>query len=138
MFGRPPKPAALPPKAALAAKPVPAVRATLAPKPDGGGTLTVPLRRELLGFWGRLFGVPEGATKTFELDAVGRFVWEQIDGRTSVRELARRLGERFHLDARVAEVSTAQFLHTLTRRGLIGVPVSPDATRRRRSGKVRK
>ena len=108
---------------ALDARPVRAVEATLAPRDGGGGTLTVPLRRELLGFWGRMFGVPEGATKTFELDAVGRFVWERIDGRTSVRKLAAMLAAEYRLDARVAEVSTARFLQTLTRRGLIGVPV---------------
>jgi hypothetical protein len=117
------KPAKLSPREALDAKPVKATGATLEPDGQGGGKLTIPLRAELLGFWGRMFGVPEGATKTYELDPVGRFVWEHVDGRTSVRQLARKLAKAYHLDERVAEVSTARFLHTLTRRGLIGVPI---------------
>ncbi len=124
MFGRRKKLTNLvPPVEAMKAKPVRAVEATVERDSDRGGKVTVPLRPDAFGFVGRLLRLPPGASKTFELDAVGLFVWDRVDGQTSVREIARKLAAEYQLDVRVAEVSTAQFLKTLLRRGLIGMPM---------------
>ena len=105
---------------ALAAKPVRLVNATVAPKPNGGGTLTVPLAPPKRMKW--LFRLPAGSTKDFELDAVGVFVWHALDGKTSVEQLIKKLAERYKLNLREAQVPTLQFLQTLIKKGLVGVP----------------
>ena len=105
---------------ALAARPVRLVDATVTAKPDGGGTLTVPLAPPRRMKW--LFKLPAGATKAFELDAVGVFVWQTLDGKTSVEQVIKKLAERYKLNLREAQVPTLQFLQTLIKKGLVGVP----------------
>ena len=66
--------------------------------------------------------MPAGATKTFELDPLGLFVWQACDGKTPVRQVIKRLARHYNLNEREAEVSTLAFLRTLMRKGLIGIP----------------
>jgi hypothetical protein len=70
-----------------------------------------------------VFRVPPGATKTFELDAIGVFVWRHCDGRHTVQQIIRKLATEYRLNLREAEVPTIKFLHTLARKGLIGFSV---------------
>ena len=105
------------PQQALGAKPLKLVDETLTRNDDGSAKVTVPLRP---GAFGRLFRLPAGSTKTFELDALGLFVWDRIDGRTSVKRIVRELAKEWKLDPRAAEVSTLTFLRTLIKRGLVG------------------
>ena len=102
----------------LSAKPLRLVDGVMADAADGGGRLTVPLRQRRWAGW--LLRVPPGATKTFELDALGRMVWDACDGRTTVQQIGRRLAKRYRLSDREAQVSTEAFLATLARRGLVG------------------
>jgi hypothetical protein len=87
------------------------------PTSDGGGRLKVPLAPPRWGWW--VFRVPPGATKTFELDAIGVFVWRHCDGRHTVQQIIRKLATEYRLNLREAEVPTIKFLHTLARKGLI-------------------
>ncbi len=88
---------------------------------NAGGLLTVKLRQPK---WGRrLFRLPEHATKTFEFDSIGTFVWENIDGKTSVEQIIKRLSKRYDLNLREAQVPTLSFLQTLIKKGLVGVPL---------------
>lgn len=109
---------ALSPADAMAARPVRAAEAELVRTVEGG-KVTVPLRPPARWQW--LYRLPAGATKTFELDAVGLFVWETIDGRTTVQQIVERVAERFRLNLRMAQVPTLQFLRTLMSKGLIGM-----------------
>lgn len=111
---------------ALAAKPVPTVSCELIDTPDGGAKLKVKLKQSQ-GFVGRLFRVPEGATKTFELDVLGRFVWIHCDGKTSVQQIIRKLSKDQNLTLREVEVSTIQFLQMLVRKGLVGMSVDKES-----------
>ena len=122
MLGRRKKPQ-LSPDEALAAKPMRLVKEEVEPTPDGG-KLTVALKPGRVGGW--LFKLPEGATKTFEFDPVGLFVWERIDGKTSVKQLIRHLSKKHKLTLREAEVPTLAFLKTLIAKGLVAVPVEKD------------
>ena len=70
-----------------------------------------------------LLRVPGGVKKTFELDELGKFVWDECDGKTAVRQIIRRLAKRYNLNEREAEVATVAFLHTLTRKGLLGMAI---------------
>ena len=117
-FGRQQRPAAPTPREVLRAKPVKLVSATIERRDDGSGRLTVPLKPNAFG---RLFRLPAGATTNYELDALGLFVWDKVDGKTSVRRIAAGLAERWTLDAHAAEVATLTFLRTLSKRGLVGV-----------------
>jgi hypothetical protein len=69
------------------------------------------------------FGGPEVQIqmKKLQLDELGTSVWNMIDGKFSVRQLIERFARTHQLEAREAEVSVAQFLRELGRRGLIGL-----------------
>lgn len=123
MFKRRPKPSKMSREQSLAMKPMQLVEATLALDEAGNGKLAVPVRPTRVARW--LVRDTDGRTKTFELDPVGVFVWKQIDGKTSVEQLIRRIGKQYNLDLRQAEASTTAFLKTLMQKGLIGMPVEP-------------
>ena len=89
---------------------------------EGKWHLKVPIRPTRIAGW--LLRVPSGATKTFELDPLGLFVWEACDGKTAVRQIIRKLAKRYNLNQREAEVTSAQFLYTLAKKGLIGMAVN--------------
>ena len=86
--------------------------------------LTIELKPTRLTRW--LMRVPSGATRTFELDPLGLFVWQTCDGKTPVRQVIKKLAKHYHLNEREAEVSTLAFLHTLARKGLIGMQVAKE------------
>lgn len=106
---------------AMAVKPVKAVDVEMEDLPDGGGKLHVKVRPPRVARW--LIGSTQLRDKTFEFDRFGRFVWDQIDGRTAVSTIIRRLSEQMQLNLRVAETSTVAFLKLLVRRGLVAMPV---------------
>jgi hypothetical protein len=108
---------------ALSAKPKRLVDASPREESNGGATLTIPLPQLRARWASWLLRVPHGATKTFELDAIGLFVWQSCDGQTSVRHIVQNLARRYNLNLREAEVPTVQFLQTLMRKGLVGIDV---------------
>ena len=107
---------------ALRAKPRRLVEVELEPDDVGGGRLKVPLSPPGWGRW--VSRAPAGATKTFELDAIGAFVWRHCDGRYTVQQIIRKLAAEYRLNLREAEVPTVQFLRTLARKGLIGLSLT--------------
>jgi hypothetical protein len=111
----------LTPQQALALKPVRLVQATMTQRPDGGAELKIPLRPIRWARW--FYRLPPGATKTFELDALGLLVWNACDGHTSVQQIIRKLAKRYNLALREAQAPTLGFLQTLIKKGLVGMPV---------------
>lgn len=109
----------------LAMKPLHLVEADLTVDSAGNGKLTVAIRPTRIASW--LIKDVAGRKKTFELDSVGVFVWNEIDGKTSVEQLIRRIAKEYTLDLRQAEASTTAFLKTLMQKGLIGIPIEPKA-----------
>ena len=108
----------------LSAKPVRLSDAEPVEHATGQWRLTVPLKP--VGWAARFLRVPQNVTKTFELDELGKLVWDACDGRTSVRQVIRNLASRYDLNEREAEVATLAFLRTLMRKGLIGIPAPKD------------
>lgn len=104
---------------ALAARPRRLVEQELNLKDDGGAALRVPLQPTRLSRW--FFRVPSGTSKTFEFDSIGVFVWKMCDGKNSVQQIIRKLSREYHLNLRAAEIPTIRFLHTLAKKGLIGM-----------------
>ena len=102
----------------LAAKPVRLVEGELVAV-EGGAKLKVPLKHSRMGRW--LLRLPDNASKTFELDALGLLVRNSCDGKTSVKQIIRTLARQYHLNLREAEIPTLSFLHTLAKKGLIGI-----------------
>lgn len=104
----------------LASRPVRIVEGELVALENGGATLKVKLRQRRIGL---LFRVPDGATKTFEFDPMGKFVWDHCDGKMSVQRIARKFATIFTVSEREAQVSTEQFLMMLAKKRLIGATV---------------
>lgn len=110
---------------ALAARPRRLVEAAMQLREDDrGGALRVPLAPPRWGAW--LFRVPQGATKTYEFDAIGVFVWNLCDGKNTVQHMIRKLAKEYNLNLREAEIATIQFLQMLARKGLIGLKIQDE------------
>jgi hypothetical protein len=106
---------------ALSARPVRLAEAKLETLENGGARLKLPIRQSKWGGW--LFRLPDGAMRTFEFDAIGLFVWECCDGRTTVKQMIHKLSKKHDLNLREAEVSLVAFLQVLLKKGLIGIPM---------------
>lgn len=59
--------------------------------------------------------------KKLELDELGAFCWNLVDGKRSVHDLAQAMAGRYQLPPREAELAVAAFLRELGKRGIIGV-----------------
>src|SRR4051812_9008265 len=95
----------------LAAKPLRAMNASTVPQATGGAQVSLPVQAR------RLFKMPAGTRRSFELDEIGLFVWERCDGRQSIEQILRALASQYNLNLREAEVATFKFLEMLARRG---------------------
>lgn len=91
---------------------------------EGLVTINMEFTRSRMGRWlGILFYIPKKRTRTFELDAIGSFVWERCDGKKNVNKLTTELSKQYNLSKREAEVSLLTYLKTLAERNLIGFVV---------------
>ena len=125
MFSRKPKPPPITREASLAMRPIRMTDVAMDVDDAGNGKLRVPMRpTRIASFLGaKLAPRP----KTFEFDAVGVYLWAQLDGKTSVEQLIRRIGRQYNLELRQAEASTVAFLKTLMQKGLVGMAAEKDA-----------
>ena len=119
MFKRAPKPPAPTREQSLAMRPLRMTDAAMDLDASGNGKLRVPMRPTRLGKF--LAARMPAREKTFEFDAVGVYLWTQLDGKTSVEQLIRRIGKQYKLELRQAEASTVAFLKTLMQKGLVGM-----------------
>jgi hypothetical protein len=108
-------------EAALELRPLRLVDSQMQTDERGAGKLSVQV--ETPRFARMFLGNIKGRDKTFEFDEIGVFVWQQIDGKTSVKQIIRFVAEKYDLNLRAAETSTVAFLSLLMRRRLIGMPV---------------
>ena len=70
----------------------------------------------------RKFGkTQEAPTKKLQLDQMGSFVWQKIDGKRTVREIIRHFAEEYKITPQEAEHAVTTFLKTLGQRGLIAL-----------------
>jgi hypothetical protein len=109
----------------LAARPMRSADASAADAGSGKWNLTVPVQPTRSA--SMLFRLPAGGLKkTFELDELGKFVWDQCDGKTTVRQIIRKLARHYNLNEREAEVATVAFLRTLTQKGLTAMAMKDE------------
>lgn len=94
-------------------------------KDDGTVFLQAPLEgqgRGIAAILARRMNLP--ATKGFELEPVGGFVWIQCDGMTTVETIGKRLRERYKMSRVEAETALGAFLQNLGVRRLIVLTVA--------------
>lgn len=72
------------------------------------------------GFAGRLAkSLGRSDSKSYELDSVGAFVWNLIDGHHNVEAISHALQSKYRISRLEAEVSLVEFLRLMELRGLI-------------------
>jgi hypothetical protein len=91
------------------------------PREGGGLLVTVTLRRPRWQCW---LGAPEQFEKTFGLDAIGRWVYEQCDGARSVRKIVQAFATKHGVTLAEAEIAVTTFLKTLMSKGVVEMAVS--------------
>lgn len=79
--------------------------------------------------WQRFFGAERLCSRTFELDAYGREVYEYCDGKTPAEEIIRKFARNHKISVAEAELSVAKFMKTLVAKGLIAIAVDRKASR---------
>lgn len=92
---------------------------------EGYAVVTLPRRDDSTGkllAW--VFMVPE--SRPIVLDEIGTMIWDLCDGTHSFSELASALAEHYSVTAREAEVSLAEFLRRLGKRGMIAFALPKD------------
>ena len=67
---------------------------------------------------------PEDST-LHTLNAVGTFIWEAADGRTTLAAIVDRVCESFEVDPSTATRDAAAFVDSLSRRGLLTILQTP-------------
>lgn len=60
-------------------------------------------------------------TKKLQLDSMGTFVWDLVDGKRSVRTIIQIFAKTHRLENKEAEVSVTSFIRQLGQRGLLGL-----------------
>lgn len=71
---------------------------------------------EKVGMWDK-----RPMIKRLELDEMGTFVWQRINGENSVRQIAEQFTKHYEVQAREAELSVTAFIKTIGQRGIIGL-----------------
>jgi hypothetical protein len=71
---------------------------------------------EKVGMWDK-----RPMIKHLELDEMGTFVWQLIDGEHSVRQIAEEFTRHYQVQPREAELSVTAFIKTIGQRGIIGL-----------------
>src|SRR3954449_5988410 len=104
-----PRSPAVPREGAMSVRPV-RVDVKVERSDGGGARLIVPVRPR------RWLGIKPGATRKFELDELGLFVWERCDGSNTVAQIIDAVATRSGGTQKQAETATRSFLHTLARR----------------------
>jgi len=63
---------------------------------------------------------------TFQtLNSVGTFIWQQADGRTSVKEIIQRVCQEFEVDPDTADKDCSEFIGELANKGLLVLSPHP-------------
>lgn len=90
----------------------------------GGLVLSAPLELTGSRMWSAMARRSKAnPIKKFELEEVGAFIWEQLDGKSSFQALSKRVQKEYKLGRMEADASLAAFLEMLSQRRLITLMV---------------
>jgi hypothetical protein len=123
MVRRSSRPAALSREDSLDSRPVQNTALSQERRPDGTVLLRAPFKPTgWVKLLARLLRMPD-AERRLSLDEIGTYVWDQCDGKATVRDLIGRVAEKCRVTRKEAEVSVAHYLRTLAKKGLLGIMV---------------
>lgn len=108
---------------ALMARPVPTRAAAWKELEDGGLRLTVVFEASR---WQRFMGAPKEYERNYDLDALGREVYELCNGRNRIRDIIKHFVEVHHLTKPEAERAVTNYVKTLVGKGVVNVVVPKD------------
>ncbi len=101
---------------------IPVLNGGIAAEPRRDGQLDLVIRTPRRpGLLARF--MPPMLEKRFKLDALGTFVFAQIDGARTVAQIMEAFRGRFKLNRRETEISVAAFLRLLAERRIISIVV---------------
>lgn len=106
----------------LQAKPLRNPEAELDEMPNGNVELTIAFEKPRALKW--FFRDKKILKRRFELDHLGRKVWDLCDGQHTVRQLVEAMTKSEGLNLREAEVSMISYLETLGKRGIIFMTIN--------------
>jgi hypothetical protein len=89
---------------------------------DPAGALHVTLLFQRAPWLGWLGGGGE-TRRTFVLDALGKALYQDCDGRRRVEELIEDFAQKHHVSPAEAEYSVTTFLRTMVQKGLVAMAV---------------
>ncbi len=100
-------------------------------KNDQGLLIRYPVHQRVLfaKLLSRMSGIdsdPKVMMKKLQLDTMGCQVWELINGKRTVRDIASVMQEEHQLNQREAEIAVGSFLRELGRRSIIAMRKSDD------------
>ena len=72
----------------------------------------------------KIFYIPR--ERKITLDEVGTEVWQMCNGKTSVAQMIERLGKKYQLNRKEAEVSLLSYLKTLGQKRFVGFLIEGD------------
>ncbi len=96
---------------------------TIAREEIGNGGLKVTVRVGRPG-WQRWFGAASYAERSFEMDSLGREVYESCDGKRDVASLTRSFSQRHRIGLSEAELAVTAFLRTLMMKSLVAMAMA--------------
>ena len=95
---------------------------------DNGLRLTAPLKPNALRKIFAPRNSPAMPEKSFDLDDLGAWLWNHLDGKNSVEALIHQFAADHRVNLRESEVSIVAFLKTLTQRDLVALVAPPVKT----------
>jgi hypothetical protein len=108
----------IPRQVALSARPLQTDGVARQELPDGGIGLTTRVKRST---WMRVLGARENFERTFQLDYLGRDVYDACNGSHDVQTIVRNFALKHKISLPEAEIAVTTFLKTLMGRGLIAM-----------------
>jgi len=86
----------------------------------------IPVKGRMMGWFRRKMGLHY--TKRVSLDQHGTFFWRKVDGRRSLRRIARDLEKEYDVSEREAKDAVVAFTKMLMMRGLLSLHVEGVST----------
>ena len=105
---------------------------------DDGEVVIMVERQETLRvrLLSKIFYIPK--ERKITLDEVGTEVWQMCNGKTSVAQMIDRLGKKYQLNRKEAEVSLLSYLKTLGQKRFVGFLIEGDKTKSERGASGKK
>ncbi len=89
---------------------------------EAGGTLKILIRFQR-SKWQKWLGAPPDYQRQYQLDGLGREVFDACDGRTPVSRIVERFAAAHSLNVTEAEIAVTRYLKTLMMKRIIGMEI---------------